>query len=397
MIRMRRLVNRSALAAAIVGLGAVVAPTTRAGDEAPRAALERRIAALAPDDAAAAYRVALDAEALGAGDLARRAYEAVVRIDPDHLAARRALGHERIGGRWLGGDDAMRAKGFVRHEGRWLSSEELAALTRPERDRAEQREGEARVRALLERIASDDEATVATARRRLAAEDDRFKLAPLAFALRLDSVPLRRYAASELGRLGDERAIPALLKRAIVDPSPEVRVAVADALRAIDSPDTVHPLGRALASNSAEVRRHAAEALGRLGDVAGMGYVLHRWSATSGDFPRAYFASVSQVSYIHDFDVEVAATSFIADPVVGVLQEGVVHPVKVLGVEHEFSTLERVAYEGALKGMSGLDLGSDRKAWMRAWHEEKDRLLAEREAGFRERRERRVAAAAAAE
>jgi hypothetical protein len=164
-----------------------------------------------------------------------------------------------------------------------------------------------------------------------------------------------------------------------------------DALRSIDSPDTVHPLGRALASRYAEVRQHAAEALGRLGDVMGMGYVLHRWHATSGDFPRVYIATLSQVSYIQDFDVEVAQTSFIADPVVGILQEGVVHAVKVLGAEHGFSTLERVAYKDALVGMSGVDLGNDVKAWMRMWNQERERLLDERAAHHRDRAAQREA------
>ena len=143
-----------------------------------------------------------------------------------------------------------------------------------------------------------------------------------------------------------------------------------------------------------EPRQHAAEAIGRLGDVMGMGYVLHRWHATSGDFPRAYFATINQVSYIQDFDVEVAQTSFIADPVVGVLQEGAVHAVKVLGAEHGFTTIERVAYQGAAERLSGLELGTDVKPWLRMWNQEKDRLLEERAAGYRERRAKRTARSA---
>jgi len=378
----------------LASAGAFAAAPAPAGEDGSRAALEQRFAQLDREDAQAAFKLALELEAAGARDLATKAYEIVVGIDPEHLAARRALGHERIGDRWLAGDDLMRAKGFVRHQGRWLTSEELAALTRPEREKAEQKAGEARVRTLLERLASEDEATVTQARRRLAMEDDRFKLAPMAMALRVEPPSLRLYVAHELGRLGDTRAIPALLKRAIYDPDEQVREAVVDALKTIDSPDTVHPLGRALGSRTVEVRQHAAEAIGRLGDVMGMGYVLHRWHATSGDFPRAYFATINQVSYIQDFDVEVAQTSFIADPVVGVLQEGAVHAVKVLGAEHGFTTIERVAYQGAAERLSGLELGTDVKPWLRMWNQEKDRLLEERAAGYRERRAKRTARSA---
>ena len=224
----RPVARRLFVAAVLASAGAFAAAPAPAGEDGSRAALEQRFAQLDREDAQAAFKLALELEAAGARDLATKAYEIVVGIDPEHLAARRALGHERIGDRWLAGDDLMRAKGFVRHQGRWLTSEELAALTRPEREKAEQKAGEARVRTLLERLASEDEATVTQARRRLAMEDDRFKLAPMAMALRVEPPSLRLYVAHELGRLGDTRAIPALLKRAIYDPDEQVREAVVD-------------------------------------------------------------------------------------------------------------------------------------------------------------------------
>ena len=78
-----------------------------------------------PQGAQAAYREAVVHEAEGRADAARAAFERVVTLDPDHKAARRALGYESIGGRWLKGDDLMRAKGMVRVDGRWIASEEV--------------------------------------------------------------------------------------------------------------------------------------------------------------------------------------------------------------------------------------------------------------------------------
>lgn len=374
------------VAASCAGASFVPGSAARAGEDGVRAGLEGRLAALAERDAGAAVRLALELEAAGASDLAAQAYERAVAVDADHRVARRALGYERVGERWLRGDDLMRAKGFIRHAGTWMMAEAFAAATRPERDRAEQKAGEARVRLLLEQMATGDEDGVRSARRRFALEDARFKLAPLAMALRVEPPSLRVYAAEELGKLGDLRAAPALLKRAIYDPEAQVREAVVDALREFDAPETVHPLGRALGSLTSETRVRSAEALARLGDVSAMGYILHRWHATSGDFPRVYFASLTQVSYVQDFDVEVAQTSFIADPVVGVLQEGFSHAVKVLGAEHGFTTVERVGLHKSMVKLAGMDLGQDPQPWLRFWKEEGERLESEQAARRRAKR-----------
>jgi hypothetical protein len=335
-------------------------------------------------DVKAAVALALQLEAKGYGDLAEKAYEIVVGIDPDHRLARRKLGFELVGGIWRTGDDLKRAKGLFHHEGRWMTAEEFAEITRPQREAAAQKAGEKRVMDLLHRVGSQDPEVVSTARRELATTDRRFKLAPLARAIQLRSPALRVYAADQLGTLGDPLAVRPLLRAAIHDRSPEVRRAAARSLKAIDSPSTVHPLGRALDSRFEQVRIHAAEALAELGDQAALPYIVKKWEGRSGDFPRSYFSNVRQVSYIQDFDVEVAQTSFIADPIVGVLQEGVVQDVKILATETIITELERVAYAGALKKLSGVDLGNDVKAWSRFWHENGERLLHEREARYRQ-------------
>ena len=371
-----------------LALAAVLAATSlpgslaRAGESPSRSTWETRLKQLDQADAKAAYRLALELEAAGAKDLAAKAHEIVLGIAPDHRASRRALGYERVHEAWLRGDALKRAKGFLKVRDVWLTAAEYADATRPERLRAKQLAGEKQVWSLLERIASEDEATVRDAHRKLAGLADPFKLAPMAKALRVEPLSLRLFAAKELGRLGDERAIPALLKRAIYDPEAKGREGAVDALKAIHSPATIGPLARALNSRYADVRVHAAQAIGRLRDVAGMGYVMHKWVGRSGDFPRSYIATLNQLSYIQDFDVEVAQTSFIADPVVGVLQEGVVHSVKIHAAVHTFTTYEAPEYHKALVKLSGQDLGKGVQPWLTYWHKNKDRLLREQEAAY---------------
>jgi len=361
-----------------------------AGDDAAgtfEARLERLDALSGKDLAAEAYRLGLEIQAAGREDLATKAFRRVLDADPDHRAARRALGYEEVDGRWLRGDDLWRARGFVHHEGKWMTALEFAEATRPEREAAEQRAGEARVMRLLGKIASEKEARVREARRELALVDKQFKLAPLAKALRCEPTSLRLYAAEELGRLGDPLAVPALMKRAIEDPVPEVRAAVGLAIKDIGEPSSVHPLGRALESHYAERRVRAAEVLAVLGDELAIPYILVRWEKRSGNFPRAYFANVRQISYIQDFDVEVAQTSFIADPVVGTLQEGVVQAIKIEATEQTFYSLERPAYVAALQSLARQDIGNNVGAWRRWWNENEARLIEARAVRYERRAE----------
>ncbi len=56
---------------------------------------------------------------------------------------------------------------------------------------------------------------------------------------------------------------------------------------------------------------------------------------------RANLTMVNQVSYIHDFDVEVAQTSFIADPIVGIVQDGLTLDVRpTVSNDRRYITLE---------------------------------------------------------
>ena len=365
-----------------------------AGDDGSLAALEQRFRTLDQADADAAFKLALELESAGARDLAQKAYEIVIGIEPDHRAARRALGFESLHGSWLRGDDLQRAKGFVRYKDTWMTSQEFAAATRPQREAAEQKRGEKRVLSLLAKIASEEPEKVAKARREMALVEARFKLAPLAIALRAEPASLRVYAAEELGRLADPLAVPPLLKRVIYEDEKDVRRAAALALKEIGSPSTVVPLGRALDSRLVDVRVRAAEALGLLGDELAYPFVIKKWEGRSGDFPQVYFSTVKQISYIQDFDVEVAQTSFIADPIVGVLQEGVVQAVKIHATEQSFFIKERPAFNGALAQLAGTDLGNKVGAWKAFWLENKDRLLDERAARYRKLAAERKQAAA---
>ncbi|MDH3592360.1 MAG: hypothetical protein OER88_10805 [Planctomycetota bacterium] len=91
---------------------------------------EARLDKLAPDDAEAIFEFGQWLAENDWGSRARRAYEEVLAIDPDHRAARRALGFKLYEGEWVSPAELNRKKGLVYHEdtGKWYTPHDLAEL-----------------------------------------------------------------------------------------------------------------------------------------------------------------------------------------------------------------------------------------------------------------------------
>ena len=232
------------------------------------------------------------------------------------------------------------------------------------------------VLALLARMTGQDKAAAATAERQYARVDDAAKLRPLTRALTLQPVALRIRAANELARIDDARALRPLLARVLREGQPKARAAMARAAGRLRVDGAVHTLARALDARDEVVRRRAAEALGHLGDAAAMPYLIAKWEGRSGDFPRVYFSQVKQITYIQDFDVEVASTAFIADPIVGVAQPGVALGVKILASEQTQSiAIGASVLQGSLARLAGGRKARDAKGWRAYWEANAERLL----------------------
>jgi hypothetical protein len=55
----------------------------------------------------------------------KRHLQAVIAIDPNHVEARKALGYQRFGSRWLTQDEHMQSLGYVRYKGTWRLKQEI--------------------------------------------------------------------------------------------------------------------------------------------------------------------------------------------------------------------------------------------------------------------------------
>lgn len=367
----------SVISGAFTALLALAASGAVAGDL--RTELDSRRAEIAKtsgDDAAREhYLLGLWARDKGLTAEAQDAFRRAIEIAPDHVGARDALGHVRHDDQWLTQPQAMEAKGLVLREGRWILREEAAILDLPAEQRALRREQHAKTRKLLGLWAGGDERTRRFAEESLGTIADDVKLEPFAYSLRSKSEDVRKFAANELGRLGDRRALKPLLHRAVFDPSEDVRHASIAAAKTIGDPNLVLPLVRALASEDASVRSHAAESMGRLGDVRGVKYLVYKFEAHGGGAPRVYSMFANQLTFIQDFDVEVAQTAFIADPIVGVIQEGIVLDVTVVATEQIRYFVEREVIHVALNRLTGAaDVRNEDGAWA-AWYREHGEAL----------------------
>jgi len=190
----------------------------------------------------------------------------------------------------------------------------------------------------------------------------------------------RSFAALALRRLAPGAAVRELVSRSILDRSESVRTSASLALKAAGDEGLILPAVKALSSSSAAVRRNAIQSLGTMGYPAAaeplMSHLgaLARPSATSAASggsraPHSHIFVGRQFAYISDYDVEVAQNSAIADPIINVMQEGVVLDAAVLGVTEYVVQTERAETRRSLASLTGASPGHTTAAWERWWNE----------------------------
>jgi hypothetical protein len=119
----------------------LVLPTADVDRQIVKSAAETRYEEVLPlveDSAAGHWEMSTKCERAGLKDQREFHLEQVLRHDPEHVAARRALGYSHVDGRWQRPNEYMAKQGFVRHRGGWRLPQELAI---ERRERAYQQQG----------------------------------------------------------------------------------------------------------------------------------------------------------------------------------------------------------------------------------------------------------------
>jgi hypothetical protein len=334
--------------------------------EGPRARYDRAVKALAEGDVEGHYRLALRLQEEGAPDLARRELLSVVRLDPDHLASRRALGQEKVDGEWVSREEAYRRRGLVLYGGRWLLPAEAEAAARATSAPTGPRvESDAALLAAMRTEATGPAALRRPARLAAleAGPERRFAAASL---LLYDADPkVRVFAAGELSSIGDEDALRPLLLSGMRDRDPDVRRAAVLAAASFGHEDVAIPFVRALRSTHPSMVANAAKALALIGDDRAVVHIVKRITAHGGG-GRSVIEELNKVTYVRDYDVEIAQAANIANPEIGIVQEGIVLDAKVLDLGTERTVVETVLLD-ALNSLAGTRLASrdDVIAWYR--------------------------------
>lgn len=205
----------------------------------------------------------------------------------------------------------------------------------------------------------------------------------LVAALTDGASPRRRTAAAHgLRRLFPGDALRELSSRAALDPSEAVRREAARALATAGTDQACAPLVRALTSDHPAVRRNAAEALGHTRYLTAVQPLIARLATLQGSAgtqrpPASYLFTGRQIAYLQDFDVEVANNASIGDPQVGVLSEGSVLDVRVLGLSSTGVNAERAAIRRSLEMLTTVRAGNTSRAWLDWWQRNGDDWLSQ--------------------
>lgn len=165
--------------------------------------------------------------------------------------------------------------------------------------------------------------------------------------------------------------IEPVIERMLFDRDADVRKIAMQAVKAYDEDGVIYPLVRALRQDDPRLRTAALDALEELRDPRAIGALIFnlKRASTNAGVTRNNVAFTRQVSVVSDFDTEIAQASVIAQPIVSILQEGIVLDVAVAGVSGRGLSLnERAHVVRVLCMLSGQDHGDDPAQW-EAWYQ----------------------------
>jgi tetratricopeptide (TPR) repeat protein len=85
---------------------------------------QEKLAQLASDDVKGYYQLGVWCEQNKLPEQAQTQFKNVIELDPDHVNARKKLGHIKYEGKWMSPEE-MTAKGLVKYKDKWMTYEEM--------------------------------------------------------------------------------------------------------------------------------------------------------------------------------------------------------------------------------------------------------------------------------
>ncbi len=276
--------------------------------------------------------------------------ERVIALDPDHKAARGALGYAQIEGRWVRPDDLKRQQGFVMYKGEWRLPQEVELLE--ENRKESQAEHDWVMKLKRWRVALDNHPEKFDA-----LHDELMKIDdPAAVPALTQLVNNEKHRSvkilliEELLHIGTPGAMNVVVGRTMDDADKEVRLSAMDRLVAANHPEVASFYIAALRSTDNARINQAALCLGMLRNKSAISPLIDALRTTHKHVEQQ--GTPGQIS-----------TTFSSGP--GNNRSG---GMSVGGQAKEtVETLENQQVLSALTAITGVSFQFDQRAW-RAWY-----------------------------
>jgi len=204
---------------------------------------------------------------VGLTEQRKRHLAAIIALEPNHEEARKALGYQRFGTRWLTQEERMQTLGYVKYKGAWRIKQEIEILNRQEQEELATKKLRKDIRLWLDQVASGGR-LADQANRSLNAIQEPAAAPALAEVLGDPSQPpaTRKRCLSILTKLPTTAATPTLVRVAQSDPDSNLQDACLDLLKQQGPHLVVSYFVRELHNKDNAALNHAADCLARLGD-----------------------------------------------------------------------------------------------------------------------------------
>jgi hypothetical protein len=193
--------------------------------------------------------------------------ERILELNPNHAAARAALGFHEKDGQWMNRDDVMASRGMVMYEGKYVTPQQVEIMESQKKSRLTQADWKKRIEQLRSALTGRRQDLFAQANAEVQALSDPAAADAIVAALRRENIPdLKHVWIETAARLNSQTAINALVDLSLHDPDDEIRHLSLESLIKSGRAGISVPYVRALKDKDNETVNRAAAALGQIKD-----------------------------------------------------------------------------------------------------------------------------------
>jgi hypothetical protein len=206
-------------------------------------------------------------------DERHRELERVVELDPNHAAARTALGFHQKNGQWMNRDDVMASRGLVLYDGRYLTPQQIEVMKQQKETKVTQADWNKRIEQLRRGLIGPRQDR--QARAKIETIQDPEAAPAIAAAIRRERDPsLKRLWIEVISRLNHPAATDTLVDLSLMDPDEETRHQALEYLVKSHRRGIATPYIRSLKDKDNIIVNRAAAALGQIGNRDAIGPLI---------------------------------------------------------------------------------------------------------------------------